>query len=237
MLYLIGLGIIDEKDISFRTVEIAKKCECYCEFYTSKWLGSIKNLEQLINKKIEILNRRDLEENQKKFLEKAKSKDIALFVSGDPLIATTHIDLVIEAKKMKIPYKIIHSSSIFSAVAESGLQIYKFGKSATITFSKQLENVKDTVQQNKKLGLHTILLLDIDYENEKYMTSKEAIEILLNSKIISEEEKIIALSIKESSEIFYKRADILAKKEVSPPSVIIIPGKLHFRERDFLDLL
>jgi diphthine synthase len=164
MLYLIGLGLNDEKDLTLKAVEIAKKCECYCELYTSIWKGSLENLKNIIGKDVILLKRKDLEDGQEAFLEKAKKMDIVLFIPGDPLAATTHIDLVFEAKRKRIPVKIIHNASIFSAIGEIGLQIYKFGKTATIPLNGRLENVKTTIKNNKKLGLHTLLLLDIDNE-------------------------------------------------------------------------
>jgi len=156
MLYLIGLGLNDENDLTLKAVEIAKKCECFIELYTSIWKGSLENLKEIIKKDINVLNRKDLEENLELFIEKAKKNDIALFVPGDPLAATTHIDVVFEAKRKKIPVKIIHNASIFSAIGETGLQIYKFGKTATIPLSGKMANVKKTVKTNKKHGFHTI---------------------------------------------------------------------------------
>lgn len=236
MLYLIGLGLIDEKDLTLRGLEIARQCDCYCELYTSKW-ESIGALEKLIGKKINLLQRSALEEDLQKFLQKAKEKDIALFVPGDPLAATTHIDLVLEAKKHGIPVKIIHNTSIFSAVSEAGLQLYKFGRTATVPFSKQLDAVKKAVKENKKSGLHTLLLLDIDAANKKYMSVNEAVSLLLENKIISEKEKLIVLCIKEKSVIVYDTAKNILSKNLPVPAVLIIPSKLHFREKEFLDLL
>ena len=50
------------------------------------------------------------------------------------MVATTHSDIILQAKKQGIKTKIIHSSSIFSAIAETGLQIYKFGKTTSIPY-------------------------------------------------------------------------------------------------------
>ena len=51
MLTLIGLGLYDEKDLTLRGIEQAKKADkAYIELYTSKWHGNIKNLEKLIGK-------------------------------------------------------------------------------------------------------------------------------------------------------------------------------------------
>jgi len=237
MLYLIGLGLNDEKDLTLKAVEIAKKCECYCELYTSIWRGSLENLKNIIGKDVTLLKRKDLEERQEAFLEKAKKMDVALFMPGDPLAATTHIDLVFEAKRKKIPIKIIHNASIFSAIGEIGLQIYKFGKTATIPLNGRLENVKTTLKNNKKLGLHTLLLLDIDNETNLHMTVKDALKLLLKSKLVKEFDEIVVFSrAGGESKIYYNIAKEFLTKEVNLPAVLVIPGKLHFREKDFLEL-
>jgi len=237
MLYLIGLGLNDEKDLTLKAIEIAKNCECYCELYTSIWSGSLEGLKKLIGKEVKLLKRKDLEEEQEIFLEKAKKNDIALFVPGDPLAATTHIDLVYEAKRSKIPVKIIHNASIFSAIGETGLQIYKFGKTATVPMSGKLENVKSTVKNNKKLGLHTLLLLDIDRENNIDMTVTEALKMLLKAKIVKDYDEIVVFSkAGENSKIYYNIAKEFLNKNIDLPTILIIPGKLHFKEKDFLEL-
>ena len=237
MLYLIGLGLNDEKDLTLKAVEIAKKCDCYCELYTSIWNGSLENLKNLIGTDIKPLKRKNLEEEQEIFLEKTKENDIALFVPGDPLIATTHIDLVFEAKRRKIPVKIIHNASIFSAIGETGLQIYKFGKTATIPLNGRMENVKNTLKNNKRLSLHTLLLLDIDRETNINMTVPEAIKLLLKSKIMKDYDKLVVFSkAGGESEIIYNIAKEFLNKKIDLPAVLLIPGKLHFKEKDFLEL-
>lgn len=235
MLYLIGLGLGTEKDITLRGLETAKKCDCYIETYTSKWGGDLRNLANMIGKNITELKRKDLEDNQKEFLEKCKTSDVALFILGDPLAATTHIDLLEAAKTARIKIEIIHNASIFSAIGELGLQLYKYGKTATIPFSGKLESVKDALEGNKKLGLHTLLLLDLDAEMNIYMSVKEAIKMLLDAKLINKNAKIIAAKIGFNA--YYEKPSDLFEKEVDTPSVIIIPGKLHFREKEFLEIL
>jgi len=238
MLYLIGLGLNDEKDLTLKAIEIAKKCECFIELYTSIWKGSLENLKEIIRKDIKVLNRKDLEENLELFIEKAKENDIVLFVPGDPLAATTHIDIVYEAKRKKIPVKIIHNASIFSAIGEVGLQLYKYGKTATIPLSGKLKNVKDAIKRNKRLGLHTLLLLDIDHENNIFMKVPDALKILLKKKVVKETDQIIAFSnAGGNSKIYYDSVRGLKMKEIESPAVLIIPSKLHFREKDFLEVI
>ena len=148
---------------------------------------------------------------------------MTVFTIGDPLSATTHVSFLLDAKKQKIPYKIIHNASIFTAIAETGLSLYNFGKTATIPFSKQLENVKNTIENNQKIGLHTLLLLDIE------MTVERGIEILLEAKLL--EGKVIGLHIPDK--IKYDLPENL--KNIGNPSVLIIPGKLNSIEKEFLE--
>lgn len=238
MLYLIGLGLNDEKDLSVKGVEIARKCICYAELYTNKWHGSMENLEDMLNKKVKVLKRTDLEDNLEDFVDEARDNDIALFVPGDPLVATTHSNIIIEARKRKVPVKIIHNASIYSAIGESGLQIYKFGRTATIPLSGSLENVKKTVSVNRKRGLHTLLLLDLDTEVNIFMKVKDALNILLKKKIIKEMDRLIAFSrAGGDSELFYDSVKSLLWTDIKEPAVIIIPGRLHFAEKEFLEML
>ena len=236
MLYLIGLGF-DEKDINVKGLEAASNCDCYYELYTSYWQGDLKNLETLIGKEIKALKRSDLEDNLSDFLQKAKDNNIALFVSGDPLAATTHVDLIIEAKRKKIQTKIIHNVSIFSVLGETGLQLYKFGRTATIPLNGKMENVRKTIKENKKTGLHTLLLLDIDSEINLYMNVFHALKMLLKEKLVKKTDKLVAARFGNPSEIYYRLVSELMRKSISPPIALIIPGKLHFREKEFLEML
>ncbi len=229
MLYLIGLGF-DEKDITLKGLEIARKCEkCYAELYTSNWKGDIKNLEKLIGKEITLLERSDLEENLDEWLEEVKGKDSALFVPGDPLVATTHTTIVSSAVEKEIEVKVIHAPSIISAIASCGLQIYKYGRIATIPWSEQLENVKKVIETNRANKMHTLLLLDIGMSGEK------GVEILLKHNLLEKDEKIVVASNigTEDEKISYCEAEKI--KDHRHPSIIIIPGEMHFAEKEFLE--
>ncbi|HJW97101.1 MAG TPA: diphthine synthase, partial [archaeon] len=195
MLYLIGLGIWDEKDISLKGVEACRRSsQVYAELYTARWGGNLKNLEKLVGKKIRVLERSDLEDDSSELVRKAKSSDIAILFPGDPLSATTHLSLMSEAKELGIPVKVIHSSSIFTAVAECGLSLYSFGR--TVSIPAIQPNFAPTsfvegIMDNRRMGLHTLCLLDIE------MSVPQAVQILLSlekhSKIISDQ-KILAAS-------------------------------------------
>jgi len=242
MMFLVGLGLWDEKGLSLRGVEEAKNAdEVYIELYTSKWHGDIKNLEKLIGKEVKILERKDLEQESDKFLDNTKDKKIVLFVLGDPLVATTHISLLTEAKKRNIKTRIIHNASIYSAITETGLHIYKFGQTVTIPFPEKSENIQsvfDKIKSNLSTGLHTLCLLDLDSSEDKYMTPDDALKILTKDNKISTETKVVVFGRAGSDNpllVYSEIKNLIDRNFGEPPFVIIIPGKLHFTEEEFLD--
>ncbi|MFZ2456717.1 MAG: diphthine synthase [Candidatus Altiarchaeia archaeon] len=249
MLYLIGLGVFDEKDLSIRGLEALKSCSgIYAEFYTNHFSGSLTNLEDMTGKKVTILKRGDLEERpEQNVFKHSKNRDIAILISGDPMVATTHIDLILRAKKLGIPYKIIHSSSVYSAIGEAGLQIYKYGKTASLVYPEKNyfpTSPYDILGENQKTGLHTLFLLDIKAEEKRFMTVNEAISLLLeieNQKkqgLFSPDTLCIGIArLGGDTTIKAGKASELEKEAFGkPPHCLIVPGKLHFMEKDALEL-
>lgn len=244
MLILAGLGISDEKGITLEELEEAKTSDfIFAELYTSIWHGNIKNLEKIIGKKIEILKRKDLEEEVNKVLQLASNKKVTIFVPGDPLVATTHSSLIIECKKRGINFKILHNSSIFSAIYETGLHAYKFGPAVTIPLKEKIKgevkSIIEVIKENKKRGLHTLCLLDIDLENNRFLEVKDAIKFLIENKAIEEREKVIVASCigTNNQKIIWKEAKNLIDSEICLPAVIVVLGKLHFSEKEMLEKL
>lgn len=244
MLSLIGLGLYDEKDLTLRGLEKARNADkVYAEFYTSKWYGDVKKLEKIIDKKIEVVNRKDLEEESNKIIEEAKNKKVVVFILGDPLVATTHISLFSDARKAGIKTEVIHNASIYSAIGETGLHLYKFGRTVTIPFqekTKSTDSLVDAIEKNLKTGLHTLLLLDVVSENEKYMNPEEGMKILLKikKKFFTENTEIIVFARTGSDNpliVCGKVKDLIKKDFGEPPFTLIIPGKLHFTEREYLE--
>ena len=244
MLSLIGLGLFDEKDLTVKGLERAKNADrVYAEFYTSRWHGDIKKLEKMIGKKIEIVDRKDLEERSNKIVEEAKNKKIVVFVLGDPLVATTHTSLLSDAKRDGVKTEVVHNASIYSAVGETGLHLYKFGRTVTIPFpekTKSTDTLADAIEENMKMGLHSLLLLDVISEREKYMSPEVGMKILLKmkKKFFTKNTEIIVFARAGSSKVFigYGRVKDLIKRNFGDsPFVMIIPGKLHFTEREYLE--
>lgn len=248
MITLIGLGLWDEKDITLRGLEKAKEADViYLENYTSDLQGSSKeDIEEQIGSKIQYADRGFIESG--KILDYAQVNNIALLVPGDPFIATTHSDLVIRAKEKDIKTEVIHNSSIYSAIAETGLQIYKFGKTTTVTFWKpnyQPKSFYQVVKENRERGLHTLLLLDIDKKDDKYLSPKKAMRTLLkieeedNEGLFEEKTKVVSVSRLGSPKrkIKYGSVKSLMEKDLGPPlHTLIVPGELHEREERYLEL-
>lgn len=241
MLALVGLGI--NFDPTLNGIETAKKCdEIFLEKYTSPIPAGIqKQLKKLIKKEITMINREEVESNF--LVEKAKWKKICLFVVGDPLAATTHISLLAECRKRKIETKLIHNSSIFTAVAVTGLQAYKFGR--TVTVAKWSNNYKPTsplllIEKNLSIGLHTLVLLDVQ---PGPMGAKEGIRQLLEmekiegKKIIKDIVVLSRLGFEDEKIIYGNVEKVLKEKENfgKPPFSLIIPAKLHSAEKEYLE--
>jgi len=241
MLYLIGLGL-DKNDLSFKSYEAIKKCKkVYVETYTSIMPYKTKELEKLIKKKIVEADRGQIENRAEEMIKEAKKLRIALLVSGDPLSATTHIDLIMRAKKAGIKTGIIHAPSILTAVAETGLQLYKFGKTTSIPKFQQNfepESFYDIMLENLKIQAHTLLLLDIGLDVKEALSYIKKISEKRNDSI---KEKIFVVcsevGTEKSSFKVGKIDELLKEKEESKlPACIILPSSLHFLEAEMLGI-
>ncbi|KAJ0024266.1 hypothetical protein Pint_09391 [Pistacia integerrima] len=90
MLYIIGLGLGDEKDITLRGLEAVRKCEkVYIEAYTSLLsfglsTDGISTLEKLYETPVTVADREMVEEKADAILSEARLSDVAFLVVGDP---------------------------------------------------------------------------------------------------------------------------------------------------------
>jgi diphthine synthase len=232
MFYLIGLGL-NVDSLSKEAEIILKKCKkVYLESYTIDFPYSLKELEKEIGE-CKVLDRKKVESEE--IVLEARDKDVALLVYGSPLIATTHISLILRAEKEKIPCKIIHNASVFDAISETGLQNYKFGKIASLPSwkdkGKSLSFIR-IIKDNQSIWAHTLILVDMNLQ------VKEALEEL--EEAMKEEkmkvDKIVVCSRlgTEHSKIVYGEIEELEKKKLELPICFIIPSKLHFLEEEAL---
>lgn len=198
MLYFIGLGLGDAKDITVKGLEIVRKCtRVYLEAYTSILTVGKEALEEYYGQELLLADRDMVEQEADEILKGADVSDVAFLVVGDPFGATTHSDLVLRAVAAGIPYRVIHNASIMNAVGCCGLQLYSFGETVSIVFwtdTWRPESFYDKIQKNRSMGMHTLCLLDIKvkeqsmenlmrgrkiYESPRYMTVNQSAEQLL----------------------------------------------------------
>lgn len=248
MLFLIGLGL-DTKDISLKGVEAIRGADrVIIDPYTNSIPNSYtKFLESETKTPITKLSRSDLEENAAKTIEPAKNQNLALLVSGDPLIATTHQIIIEECLRQGIKWEIIHSSSIITAViGESGLIPYKFGKTTTIPFwvdKYKPVSFIDIIASNFSNDAHTIVLLDYNYLKEEGLSADVAADQLLKAEaqvetgIISKETKLLVMANmgKADQTITYSRlGDLLNKRKELEGKIItlVIPTELTVTEKE-----
>jgi diphthine synthase len=236
MLCFIGLGL-KPSDLSLEALERLEECKrIFAEVYTSPY--DLESLEKLIGRKIEVLSREEVESG-KRILETAKEEKIAFLIPGDCFSATTHISLLLAALKQEIGVQVTHGVSIFSAVGEIGISLYKFGKTCSIPKPEpgfRPESFYDVIRENQKIGAHTLVLTCLD--------SRKAIQLLLEIEERRKEgvfgrEKLcigIARLGSEDQLVKFGRAkELLGIDFGKPPHCLIIPSKLNFVEREALE--
>lgn len=243
MLTFVGLGLYDEEDITLKGLGAIRNADViYAEFYTSPLGGkTIEAMERMYRKRIFVLERSDIEETAEEgILKLAKYQKVVLLSGGDAMIATTHLDLRLRAIDMGIETRIVHAPSISSAVAGlSGLQNYKFGKSITVSpaYKDVISDVPyETIIANRERGLHTLLYLDISMTITEALKLLEAVETKKNGNKLKK--SIIVGIARAGSDNPVVKADymnILNSFEFGAlPHVLIVPGKLHFMEKEAL---
>ncbi|KAJ2783742.1 diphthine synthase [Coemansia interrupta] len=263
MLYIIGLGLSDERDITVKGLEAVKKSErVYLEAYTSILMVPKERLEAFYGRDIIIAHRETVESNSDDILRDADKVDVSLLVVGDPYGATTHSDLVIRAHELNIPVKTIHNASIMNAVGATGLQLYSFGQTISLVFftdSWRPDSFYDRIKENANIGLHTLCLLDIKvreqsienmmrnrpiYEPPRYMSVNLAIEQLLEveenrkEKAYTEDTVAVGVSRLGSDDQVIKAGTLkqLLDVDFGQPlhSLVLVGSRLHLLEAEVL---
>ena len=249
MFYFIGLGLYDERDVSVKGIDALKKVDAvYAEFYTARLFGgSISSLEDMIRVSNPNLLRREEVEEENIPIKDAQNRDVAFLSAGDPLIATTHSEMLIEARKLGLETTVIHSSSILSAAPGiAGLQAYKFGKVTTIPFTEKNffpHSPYMSIKSNMDSELHTLVLLDIRAHEDRYMTANQGMEYLmkveseLGHNIADENTVIVVVARAESTNPVVRADKIKNLIDVDfggPLHCLMIPAELHFMEAEAL---
>jgi len=249
MLWFVGLGISGTQSIPIEVVKIIQEADfVYLEAFTSPISKQHEDeIKNMVNGSFKIAKRWLVEDGQE-ILKTSKSSTAVLLSYGDPYVATTHIELRTRAKLENIETNTIHSASaITSMVGEAGLQFYKVGRMVTIMNEKKSTISPYTaIFKNLTQGLHSIILLEYNHDENYFLDPKDAISNLLD---VEKEQKrnvlnndtfaIIASRIGfETQKIISGKFSNLLKVDFGePPHSIIITGKLHFTESDAINVL
>jgi diphthine synthase len=189
VLYVIGLGLGDEKDVTVRGLEAIKSSDkVFLECYTSILSVDKKKLEEFYGKEIVIADRDFVECQAEEIYLPAKEGNVAMLVVGDPVCATTHTDIMIRAFELDIDVELIHNASVMGAAGSCGLQLYTCGQTISIPFFE--ENWRPTsfyskIQYNRGGGMHTLCLLDIKVKEPDFEAMKRGKTVYLPPRYMS----------------------------------------------------
>jgi diphthine synthase len=153
----------------------------------------------------------------------------------------------LDCKKNNIEYQVIHNASVLTAVAGIlGLQHYNFGPVATLVLPegnyRPLSPI-DKIKANMKNGNHTLVLLDIKADQPDkepiYMRASEAAEQIIEAGLSGEIKVAAAARVgRESQKLWYGKLKELKELDLGKePHSLVVPSRLHFTEKEFLENL
>ena len=149
-----------------------------------------------------------------------------------------------------------------SAVGATGLQLYNFGQTVSMVFFTETwkpSSFYDRVKENRAIGLHTLMLLDIKvkeqslenlargrkiFEPPRYMTAAQCAHQMLETEaersegVYSPESMAVAVARvgSEDQKIVSGTLQQLTEMDMGPPlhSLILLGSRVHELERDFI---
>ncbi|OBA29109.1 Diphthine synthase [Hanseniaspora valbyensis NRRL Y-1626] len=265
MLYLIGLGLAYPSDITVRGLQkVQQSKKVYLEHYTSILMNaSLEELCEFYGRDEVILADREMVEGGcEEMIQNSLIEDVSFLVVGDVFGATTHTDLILRCKQRNVPFEVIHNASIMNAAGACGLQLYNFGQTISMVFfteSWKPDSWYDKIMENRKIGLHTLVLLDIKvkeqsienmargrliYEPPRYMSIQQCCEQLLEveetrgEKAYTEDTPCVAISRLGSDKQTFKSGTIkqLCEYDSGEPlhTLVILGRQTHELELDFI---
>ncbi len=175
-----------------------------------------------------------------------EGKSVVFLTIGDPLMATTHGAVAVEAaRRGGHTVKIINSVSIVcAAFSQVGLSPYKMGGPiATITYERLGYRSKrhvDVLLDNLSRGLHTLLLLDIG-DDGSFMDARHAAGLASND-MAERGFNPGELLVIYLARIGWSNQTIMVSAMNEPPNglggepphALLVPGELNAVEEEFL---
>ncbi len=243
MLSFVGLGLYDEQSVTQRGADrIGAADRVFAEFYTSDLMGTtVDQLESVHDCPIEVRDRAGVEQDPEPILTAATEGHAVFLTAGDPMIATTHVDLRLRAADRGINTEVIHGVTAQAAASSlTGLQNYRFGPSTTLPFPDVHGadglpgSLVDTVGANTERGLHTLVFLDIKAADDRYMTADTGARLLAD-RYGDRLGVVVARAGSDTPVVVADRIDELATESFGDPlQLLVLPGELHPLEREAL---
>ena len=205
-LWLIGIGPGDLGHMTERARSVARGCKKrYLEGYTAVLPTEQEVLLESVVGPWERMMRPSVQ-SPETLLAESRNDSVALLVVGDPMQATTHIDLEARCMEEGIGFEVIPGMSATSlAVSLSGLQSYKFGRQVTLPYpygDYLATSPLEMILRNLEGGLHTLVLLDLDptgmgFDLPTPMSPSQAISTLeeMSSKWLEEGDGLDSTSV------------------------------------------
>jgi diphthine synthase len=243
MLTFVGLGLWDERSVTVGGRDAIHRADrIFAEFYTSRLMGTtVGDLQAHHDVEIEVRDREGIEQDPGPILAAAETDDVVFCTAGDTMISTTHVDLRLRARERGIETRVVHGTTAETAAASlTGLQNYRFGKATTLPFEFAHgadgipESVRDTLEDNRERGLHTLVYLDIKREREEYMTADHAAALLAEHY---DDPLAVAVCRAGSPDprVAADRCSALTEREFGGPlHLLVVPGDLHQVEAEAL---
>ena len=256
-LYIVGAGPGSEY-LTLKAIKaLARSRKIYIDTYTSIAPGVDEELVARLAPEAEVVRatRLHLEEESTRIIEEAREADIAILVPGDPLTATTHIALAVEARKRGVEAHIVPGVAGPLAVLDAtGLQFYRLGKPVTLVYPEEgfkPYSTVETIHDNHRRGLHTLVLLDLRLDQGKAMTIPEAVKLLLDLEAELAKNGELEPVLQEALLIGVARAGLpdqrchagppghVASQQYPPPphSLVVAAPRLHPVEEEALRYL
>lgn len=233
VLYMIGLGLSDEKDITVKGFEAVKQSKhVYLEMYTAILMISTERLSAYYEKDVVVADREFVESGCEIMIQQAKTEVVSFLVVGDPFCATTHTDLYLRCIEQGVEVKVIHNASIVNAMGCCGLQVYRFGEIVSIPFFTDKwrpYSFYDKIKPNMDRGLHTLALLDIKVKEPTLESLARGKPVYLPPRYMSTRvaaEQLIETAQKQENPVFGPNTKCMGLARIGTETQLIVSGPL-----------
>jgi diphthine synthase len=244
-LWFVGLGLGDAEDVAPRARRVlARAGALFAEEYTSRTApGTAEALARDAGRPLRWLGRSELEGETPIREALAQHEEVALLVAGDPFVATTHLALRVSVEAWGHDWEYLPNATVLTAVPGLlGLIQYRFGRPVSLPLPDAgfaPRSPLDGIRRNRRLGLHTLVLLDLRPEEGRALTAAEAVGLLAAQDgpppelfAAATEVGAVARVGRADARAWFGPWERLAESDLGPPlHTLVVPApELHFEE-------